>query len=90
MAEGLTAVRSALATEFGQAVIHEQWSASSQETHLAFSSEGRDFRVWVTKEYDDDYASGQLRVDLRSLGRVLRGTSSGAVRISTKGIQGIA
>lgn len=86
MAEGVNAVKAQLVREFGAISIGEGYDASTQEALLDFVSDGLDYKVRVSREYDDDYASGQLRVELGTLGTILRGSSSGRARVIRTGI----
>lgn len=86
MAEGANAVKAALAREFGAINVDEGYDVNTREVLLDFSADGRDFRVRVSSEYDKDYASGQLRVDLRRLGTLLRASKDGRARVMRTGI----
>ena len=86
MAQGSDAVRAALGEEFGAIQISESFEIDKREVLLDFKADGRNFRVWVTYEYDVDYASGHFNVDLKSLGPILRTSTSGKARVTREGI----
>ena len=86
MAAGADAVKFALAREFGALIVDEGYDANTQEVLLDFTVNGRDFRVRVSREYDNDYASGQLRVDLRGLGALLLASKDSKARVTCAGI----
>ena len=62
MAEGANAVKAALLQEFGSIKIDEGYDSNTQEVLLYFQADGLDFKVRVSREYDTDYASGQIKV----------------------------
>lgn len=62
MAEGANAVKAALLQEFGSIKIDEGYDSNTQEVLLYFQADGLDFKVRVSREYDNDYASGQIKV----------------------------
>jgi len=87
MAGGVDAVRAQLVRDFGAIEIHEGHDFDTKDTLLDFQADkGLPYRVRVTHEYDADYPSGQLNVLLDGLGTTLRASTSGKVRIFTKGI----
>jgi hypothetical protein len=87
MAAGVDAVKAQLVRDFGAIEIHEGHEANTQDTLLDFEADkGLPYKVRVSREYDDDYASGQLNVPLDGLGATLGASASGKVRIFTKGI----
>lgn len=87
MAAGVDAVKAQLIRDFGPIEIHESHDANTKDTVLDFEADkGLPYKVRVTREYDDDYASGQLNVPLDGLGATLRASASGKVRIFTNGI----
>jgi hypothetical protein len=87
MAAGVDAVRAQLVRDFGAIEIYEGYDANTQDTVLDFEADkGLPYKVRVSREYDDDYASGQLNVPLNRLGATLRASASGKVRILTNGI----
>jgi hypothetical protein len=87
MGAGVDAVKAQLVQDFGAIEIHEGHDASTKDTLLDFQADkGLPYKVRVTREYDDDYGSGQLNVPLDGLGATLRASASGKVRIFTKGI----
>jgi hypothetical protein len=86
MAAGADAVKAQLLRDFGAVKINEGFDVDMRDVLFDFDVEGLDYRVRVSHEYDSDYASGQLRVDLTGLGAILRGSNSGRVRVIRTGI----
>ena len=87
MPAGVDAVKAQLVRDFGAIRIHEGFDTNTHDTLLDFEADkGLPYRVRVSREYDDDYASGQLNVPLDGLGATLRASTSGKVRILTNGI----
>ena len=88
MASGTDAVRQAITREFGSIQIDERHDFNTKDTILEFRSDGRSFKVEVTHEYDEDYASGHVKVNLRQLGTLLRSSKSeeDKVVVMTRGI----
>jgi hypothetical protein len=86
MAEGVDAVKAQLIKDFGAIQIVEGHDPDTQDILLSFEFEGLDYRVRVTHEFDDDYASGQLRLDLSVLSGMLRASNTGWVRVMRTGI----
>jgi hypothetical protein len=86
MAAGAEVVREAIVHDFGPVEIEEDHDFDTKDTFFSFTSEGRAFAVEVTREYDADYASGQIRVDLRRLGAVLRASKDGEAIVMSSGI----
>lgn len=86
MGFGADVVKQAIAREFGPVKIDEGHDFDTKGAVLHFSSEGRTFAVEVTNEFDADYASGQVRVDLGDLGRVLRASKDGRAVVMRSGI----
>lgn len=76
MASVTDAVKKAIAREFGSVQVDERHDFNTKDTILDFTSEGRLFKVEVTHEYDADYASGQVKLDLKKLGMLLRSSKS--------------
>ena len=86
MAEGAEVVKRTITEQFGSAQVQQQHNSNTKGTVLYFSSGGRSFSVEVTHEFDDDYQSGQVKVDLRSLGKVLRESKNGKAVVSRTGV----
>ena len=86
MADGVEAVKAQLAREFGLTEISEGYDVTTRESIFDFHCEGRDFTVRVSREYDEDCASGQVHVDLRQLGSFLHASKDGRVRVMRSGI----
>ena len=87
MAAGTDAVKAQLVRDFGAINIDEGFDVNTQEVLLDFEADkGLPYRVRVSREYDNDYASGQLRVDLTGLRALLRTSNNGKVRIMRNGM----
>ena len=86
MAAGADAVRDALVRAFGSVRIDEGYDPSTMETVFDFIAEDRYFTVRVSREFDADYAPGQLWVDLAQLGRFLRASTHGKATVRRSGI----
>jgi hypothetical protein len=87
MAEGANAVKAEVMREFGAIQIEEGFDVNTQEVLLDFEADkGLTYRVRVSREYDDDYASGQIKLDIRGLGATLRSSTSGRARVTRSGI----
>ena len=86
MAEGIEVVKEAIARDFGSVNIDEAPNFNTKGTILRFTADNRPFTVGVSWEFDEDFASGQVLVDLRQLGAVLRSSKDGRVDVTTAGI----
>jgi hypothetical protein len=86
MSEGLEVVKDQTADDFSSPNIREAYDVDSQSTDLYFSAEGRNFSARVSDEFDRDYGSGQIRVNLRSLGTLLRASKEGKAVVRTSGV----
>jgi len=86
MAAGLDAVRTEIVHEFGSVDIRDRYDAHTNDPVLDFSVEGRYFTVRVTREFDKDYTSGQVRVNLAQLGPRLRASRDGKATVTRNGI----
>lgn len=87
MAEGVNAVKAALIRDFGTIKIDEGFDSERQEVILRFREDGGlDYRVRVSKEFDEDYASGRSRIDLHGIGAVLRSSHGGRLLITNKAV----
>jgi len=86
MAQGLDAVKAALIRDFGKIEIQQDHDIDTQDSILNFEVDLLPYQVRVTHEYDNEYASGQLNVDLSQLGSILRASNSGKVRVFRGGI----
>ena len=87
MAEGVSAVKQAIVRDFGRIEVTERHDFNTKDTILDFTSENRPFAVEVTREFDDDYATSKVKVDLRKLGAILRGSANGKVIVMRSGIR---
>ncbi len=86
MGEGLEVVKDQIAEEFSPPILHEAYDVDSLSTELCFSSDGRHFLVQVSDEFDRNYYSGRSRVDIRTLGAVLRASKESKVVVRMSGI----
>jgi hypothetical protein len=86
MAQGLDAVRAALIRDFGEIEIHENYDVDTGDSILSFEVDSLPYQVRVTHEYDNDYASGQLNVDLSQLVYAVRASKSGKVKVFRGGV----
>jgi hypothetical protein len=86
MSAGLNAVISQIRTQFGNPDIDQHYDSSRMSTALKFSEENRTFLVSVSMEFDQDYGSGQLSVDLTQLGKILRTSKDGRAIVKTTGV----
>ena len=86
MAAGLEAVRSEIVREFGSVDIRDGYDANTNDPVLDFSAEGRYLTVRVTREFDNDYPSGQIRVNLAQLASRLRASKVGKATVTRSGI----
>jgi len=86
MANGVEVIKQAIARDFGSVRIDEGHNFDTKGTILRFASEGRTFAVEVSYEFDADYASGQVRIDLHQLGAVLRASNNGRADVTRSGI----
>jgi hypothetical protein len=86
MADGVEVIKQAIARDFGSVRIDEGENFDTKGTILRFTSEGRAFVVEVSYEFDADYSSGQVRIDLHQLGAVLRGSKDGRADVTRSGI----
>jgi hypothetical protein len=82
MAAGADAVKDALRRAFGSVPIKERLN-SDLDTVFDFSAKDRDFTVRVTREFDKDYASGQIRIDFAQLGPFLLASKDGKATVSS-------
>ncbi len=86
MAAGVEKVKEQIAKDFGAVEITSAHDPNIQETVLFFLEARRPFNVNVTREFDDDYASGQIKVDLSVLGKILRNSTEGKAKVTRQGI----
>jgi hypothetical protein len=56
-------------------------------TILRFDAEGKHYTVEVADNFRDDYASGQIRLDLRQIVPCLRNSVDDRVFVTSKGIE---
>lgn len=87
LANGLSAVRAELAKEFRVSEFTESPDIDIDATILRFDAEGRHFTVRVSNNFNDDYASGQIRIRLNNLAPFLRESSTGRAFVTSKGIE---
>jgi hypothetical protein len=86
MAEGVDAVKAALERDFRGIKIHQNHDIDTGDCVLSFEADFLPYQVRVTREYDSDYASGQVNVDLSQLAAMLRASNSGKARVFRGGI----
>ncbi len=86
MATGAEVVKQTIAREFGPVKIDERRNFDTKGTVLDFTAEGRTFTVEVSSEFDADYASGQVKVDLGRIGSVLRSSKDGKAVVMRSGV----
>jgi hypothetical protein len=86
MAEGVDAVKAELTSEFEISRCADHYDPETMSTVIGFQAEGRHFVVRVSEEFDEDYASGQVNVDLSTLGPLLRASKDGKARVTRSGI----
>ena len=86
MSEGLEVVKGQITDDFDSPNMSEQYDVDSQSMDLYFSADGRHFRVRVSDEFDRDYGSGQIRVNLQSLAPLLLASKEGKAVVRTSGI----
>jgi hypothetical protein len=87
LANGLSAVKAELVKEFRVSEFAESPDIDIGTTNLRFDAEGRHFTVKVSDNFNDDYASGQIRIRLKDLASFLRESSTGRAFITSKGIE---
>lgn len=86
MGAGIDAVKCEIICEFRTTNIHEGYDTELTSTILGFVAEGRNFVVRVSDEFDEDFESGQITVDLGELGARLRASQVGKVIVKRGGI----
>jgi hypothetical protein len=86
IANGLCTVKAELASEFRITDFPEYHNIDMGTTILRFDSGARHYTVEVADNFRDDYASGQMRLDLKQLVPLLRASANGRVFVSSKGI----
>jgi len=86
LAEGADAVKDALKREFGAITIHEGYDVNTHDVLIDFQTDRSGFRVRVSPEYDSDYASRLMTVNLQVLGALLRASKNGQARVTRSGI----
>jgi hypothetical protein len=87
IAKGVSAVRADLGREFRVTEFIEEPDLDLGATILRFAASGRHFAVRVSNNFNDDYASGQCRTDLRTLAPFLRASKDGTALVTSKGIE---
>jgi hypothetical protein len=73
------------AREFGAIRIHQGYDVNTRDILIDFQSDRSGFRVRVSPEYDSDYASRLMTVDLQVLGALLRTSKNGRARVTRSG-----
>jgi hypothetical protein len=79
-------VKDALKREFGAIRIHQGYDVNTRDILIDFQTNRSGFRVRVSPEYDSDYASRLMTVDLQVLGALLRTSKNGRARVTRSGI----
>ncbi len=87
LANGVSAVKAELAREFRVTEFGEEHDLDLGAMILRFTSEGRHFTVRVSNNFNDDYASGQSRADLRQLAPHLRASKNSKALVTNRGIE---
>jgi hypothetical protein len=83
---GVDAVGSEIISEFPVTNIYESYETELTATVPGLAAEGRHFAVRVSDESDEDFESGQIRVDLKELRPRLRGSKDGKAIVRRSGI----
>jgi hypothetical protein len=86
MGQGVDAVKDEIMSDFGSLDVVEGYDSNTMSTTLGFAAEGRHFVVRVSEEFDQDYGSRQVKVDLKQLGQVLRASKDGKATVRRSGI----
>ena len=86
MGAGVDAVKAEIARAFGSVPLVEYHDPHTLSTVLGFASEQRNLLVRVSIEFDQDFESGQLAVDLSQLAPTLLSSKSGKALVRTDGI----
>jgi hypothetical protein len=85
MGAGLKLVERAIEAQFGVKDLDQIPGNGTADSGFVFNAEGRRFWVYVSAEWDNN--SGHFKVDLSQLGKELRASKNGKVRIMTHGIR---
>jgi hypothetical protein len=86
-ANGMSVVKAELAREFRITDFCEDHNIDMGATILRFDAEGKHYTVEVADNFRDDYASGQIRLDLRQIVPCLRNSVDDRVFVTSKGIE---
>lgn len=86
ISNGLSVVKAELAREFRITDFHEDHNIDIGTTVLRFDAERKHYTVEVADNFRDDYAAGQIRIDLRRLVPGLRASVDDRVFVASKGI----
>ena len=87
MARGLDVVKQEIVRHFGHVDVIESPDFGTKDTILDFTAEQQLFSVQVTHEFDTGYASGQIKMDFRPLGGLLRASPDHKVVVMRSGIK---
>jgi hypothetical protein len=87
IANGLSVVKAQLAGEFRITDFHDDRNMDVETTILRFDADGKQYTVEVTDNFRDDYASCQIKIDLRRLVPGLRASVDRRVFVTSKGIE---
>jgi hypothetical protein len=85
-ANGVSAVKAELAREFRITDFPEYHNIDMGSTILRFDFGAKHYTVEVADNFRDDYASGQIRLDLKQIVPLLRASSDDRIFVSSKGI----
>jgi hypothetical protein len=86
MGLGLEAVKNEINRSFEAVEIGEWFDPDLRSTCIRFLAGEREFSVTVSEEFDADYASGQMPVDLSKLAPLLGASQLGKVAVDSLGI----
>lgn len=87
IANGVSVVKAELAREFRITDFYEDHNIDMGTTILRFDAEGKHYTVEVADNFRDDYASGQIRLDLGQIVPCLRASVDNRVFVTSKGIE---
>jgi hypothetical protein len=85
MGAGVDAVKQKLVSGFGPSEFREMFDTNTASTVLAFESDGLQFSVRISREFDDDFHSGTT-TSLWDLVTVLKASPSRNAVVQTDGI----
>lgn len=86
MGLGLQAVKDEITRSLDAVEIGEWFDPDLRSTCIRFQAGERELSVTVSEEFDADYASGQMPVDLSKLAPLLGASQLGKVAVDSLGI----